>query len=135
MDSRSKDENEHAIETVMEVVEADERQREIEGTSQDEMAEAEAQDAAATDGESQPSPPMISLRQEKIKEKRKMAKCNLEAQALRMTRQSQEKFPPGKLGDTVKVRMPDVDRGRCDSRNILGVITEVNLRKGFGTVF
>ena len=45
----------------MEVVEVDERQREVEGTSQDEMAaEAEAQDAAATDGESQPSPPMIS---------------------------------------------------------------------------
>ena len=54
------DENEHAIETVMEVVEADQRQREIKGTGQDEMTEAEAQDTAATDGEPQLLPPMIS---------------------------------------------------------------------------
>ena len=47
-----------------------------------------------------------------------------------MTRQSQEKFPPRKVGDTVKVRVSDPDRGRCCSRNILGVITEVNLSKG-----
>ena len=33
-----------------------------------------------------------------------MAKCNLEAQTLRMNRQSQEKFLPGKVGDTLKVQ-------------------------------
>ena len=38
----------------------------------------------------------------------------------KMTRLAREKFPQRKVGDTVKVRVPDVDRGRCDSRNILG---------------
>ena len=38
-----------------------------------------------------------------------MANCNLEAQALGMTK-------AGTI-NTVKVRVPDVDRGRCDSRN------------------
>ena len=47
-----------------------------------------------------------------------------------MTRLAREKFPQGKVGDTVKVRVPDVDRGRCDSRSILGVIMEDDLIKG-----
>ena len=46
-----------------------------------------------------------------------------------MTRLARETFPPGRVGDTVKVRVPDVDRRRCDSRNILGVITEVDPNK------
>ena len=46
-----------------------------------------------------------------------------------MTRFAREKFPEGKVGDTVKVRVPDVDRGRCDSRNILGVIMGTDLTK------
>ena len=46
-----------------------------------------------------------------------------------MTRLATERFPQGKIGDTVKVRGPDVDRGRCDSRNILGVIMEADLTK------
>ena len=46
-----------------------------------------------------------------------------------MTRLAREKFPQGKVGDTVKVRVPDIDRGRCDSRNILGVIMEADLTK------
>ena len=48
-----------------------------------------------------------------------------------MTRLAREKFPKGKVGDTVKVGVPDVDRGRCDSRNILGVIMEADLTKDF----
>ena len=46
-----------------------------------------------------------------------------------MTRLAGEKFPQGKVGDTVKVRVPNVDRGRCDSRNVLGVIMEADLTK------
>ena len=63
-------------------------------------------------------------------------KSNLQTQAFKMTRLAREKFPQGKVGDTVKVRVPDVDRGRCDSRNILGVIMEADLTKdldGIGT--
>ena len=65
-------------------------------------------------------------RRENIHEKRKMAVENLQAQASKMTKFSLDKFPPGKVGDTVRVRVPDVDRGRCDLRNILGVVTHVN---------
>ena len=46
-----------------------------------------------------------------------------------MTRLAREKFPQGKVGDTVKVRVQDVYRGRCDSRNILRVIMEADLTK------
>ena len=44
-----------------------------------------------------------------------------------MTRLAREKFPQGRVGDTVKVQAPDVDRGRCDSKNILGVTMEADL--------
>ena len=44
-----------------------------------------------------------------------------------MTRQTKEKFSPGKGGHMVKAGVPDVDHDRCDSRNLLGVIIEVNL--------
>ena len=73
----------------------------------------------------------ICKRRESINEKRKMAKTNREAQAFKMTKLAREKFPPGREGDTVKVRVPDVDRGRCDSRNILDVITEVDPNKDY----
>ena len=39
-----------------------------------------------------------------------------------MTRLARKKFPQGKVSESVKVRVLDVNRGRCDSRNILGVI-------------
>ena len=54
-------------------------------------------------------------------------KSNLQTQAFKMTRLAREKFPQAKVGDTVKVRVPDVDRGRCDTRNILGLIMEADL--------
>ena len=48
------DENEPPINNVMDIMEVDECQREIQGTSQDNMVEAEVQDAAATDDEIEP---------------------------------------------------------------------------------
>ena len=74
------------------------------------------------------SPSMCIRRKNKITEK-KTVKSNLEKQEFKMTRLAREKFPHGKIGDTVKVRVSDVDRGRCDSRNIFGVIVEVDLTK------
>ncbi|GFT54299.1 KRAB-A domain-containing protein 2 [Nephila pilipes] len=35
------------------------------------------------------------------------------------------KFPAGKFGDTVKLRIPDVDRARRDPRNLLAAILEI----------
>uniref|UniRef100_A0A6P7FBM7 Uncharacterized protein LOC114326700 isoform X1 n=1 Tax=Diabrotica virgifera virgifera TaxID=50390 RepID=A0A6P7FBM7_DIAVI len=34
-------------------------------------------------------------------------------------------LPAAKIGDTVRLPVPDVDRGRADARNILGVVTTV----------
>ena len=56
-------------------------------------------------------------------------KSHLETKAFKMARLATEKFPHGKVCDTVKDRVPDVDRGRCDSRNIFGVIMGVDLTK------
>ena len=56
--------------------------------------------------------------------KNKNCESNLQTQAFKMTRLAREKFPQGKVGNTVKVQVPDVDRGSCDLRNFLGVITE-----------
>ena len=39
-------------------------------------------------------------------------KIILQTQAFKMTILAREKIPQGKVGDTVKVREPDVDRGR-----------------------
>ena len=75
------------------------------------------------------SPSICAQRKNNITEKRKIVKSNLQTQALKITRLARQKFPQGKVGDTVKVRVPDVDRGRCDSRNILGVIMEADLTK------
>ena len=75
------------------------------------------------------SPSICAQRENKITEKRKIVKSNLQTQAFKMTRLAREKFPQGKIGDIVKVRVPDVDRGRCDPRNILGVIMEAELTK------
>ena len=55
-----------------------------------------------------------------------MAEENLELQAKKMTKSSCDKFPPANVGDTIKLRVPDVDRGRCDPRNVLGVVTAVD---------
>ena len=56
-------------------------------------------------------------------------KSNLQTQAFKMTRYAREKFPQGKVGYTVKVRVQDVDRGKCYSRKILRVIVEAELTK------
>ena len=58
----------------------------------------------------------------KITGKRKIVKSNLRTQTFKMTRLAREKFTQGKVGDTVKVRVLDVNRGKYDPRNILGVI-------------
>jgi hypothetical protein len=38
---------------------------------------------------------------------------------------SDKKFPPVPVGSTVRVPIPDVDKGRGDSRNILAIVMNV----------
>ena len=82
-----------------------------------------------SDSEPPPSPPALSIHRGQIQRKRNIVKENLQKQATEMMRGSVSKFPPGKAGDTVRVRIPDVDRGRCAPRNVIGVITNVDKDK------
>ena len=64
-------------------------------------------------------------RNEKVIEVRKECKANLEIQAKKMKINSDKKFPPASVGITVRVPIPDVDRGRGELRNILAVVMAV----------
>lgn len=61
-----------------------------------------------------------------ISDNRKSAKRALDNQASKMIKRSNSKFPNCKVGDTVRVGIPDVDRGRGDFRNILMAIIEIS---------
>ncbi|KAF0703723.1 SCAN domain-containing protein 3-like, partial [Aphis craccivora] len=56
---------------------------------------------------------------------RKKAKQNLENQAIKMKTWSDKKLKPAEVGATVRVPVPDLDKGRGDARNILAVVIEV----------
>lgn len=58
--------------------------------------------------------------------KRKDAFLNLETQAAKMKKISDHKFAPADVGTTVRIPVPEVDRGRGDARSILGVILANN---------
>ncbi|KAK9709222.1 hypothetical protein QE152_g26741 [Popillia japonica] len=66
----------------------------------------------------------LCLCQKDIQSNRLNAKINLENQAKKMKALPNSKFPPCFVGDTVRVKIPDVDRGRGDFRNILITVIE-----------
>ncbi|XP_071051121.1 KRAB-A domain-containing protein 2-like [Onthophagus taurus] len=57
-------------------------------------------------------------------ENRQIAKENLQQQAEKMLKTSGKKFPPVSIGTSVRVFVPEVDRGRGDARNIIGVVLD-----------
>ena len=57
--------------------------------------------------------------------KRAAAKQNFLLQANKILRTTQKQFPPAQIGDTVRIQVPDVDRGRTDSRNVLAVVVGI----------
>ncbi|KAK9712777.1 hypothetical protein QE152_g24731 [Popillia japonica] len=83
-----------------------------------------SQDVLAIEAEENPVD-NIRNRQHLIRDKRKMVVTNLEIQADRMKSVSLANHPIGKIGETVRIPIPDVDRARSDLRNILGVILVV----------
>ena len=64
------------------------------------------------------SPSICAQRKNKITEKRNIVKSNLKTQAFKMTRLAR-----------VKIRVPEIDCGRCDSRNVLRVMMKADLTK------
>ena len=64
-------------------------------------------------------------RGESIRSKRKASQAALTIQAKRMKLASDRNFPDPDVGDSVRVRVPDVDKGKTDARSILACVTEV----------
>ncbi|CAG5010243.1 unnamed protein product [Parnassius apollo] len=82
----------------------------------------------------------ICIKRQIIDTNRKGANDSLTVQANKMTALSNRKFPQCKIGDTVRLKIPDVDRGRGDFPNVLMVVLECNddglykLGNQFGTI-
>ncbi|XP_050508441.1 uncharacterized protein LOC126885719 [Diabrotica virgifera virgifera] len=68
---------------------------------------------------------LICCRKKSIIENRFQAKDGLLQQAKKMKLNSNKLLPTAKIGDTVRLPVPDLDRGRADARNTLGVVTTV----------
>lgn len=62
---------------------------------------------------------------QEIRNKRSAAHDSLQAQAAKMLKNSDTKFPPAKIGDNVRISIPDVDRGRGDPRSVLAVVMNI----------
>ncbi|XP_045450004.1 uncharacterized protein LOC123658697 [Melitaea cinxia] len=60
-----------------------------------------------------------------ILEAREKAHLNLVKQAKRMKTASDQSHPPLKVGDNVTIPIPDVDKGKAELRNLIGVVLEV----------
>ena len=56
----------------------------------------------------------LCLNEQKIIESRRDAKTNLENQAKKMKMSSDGQFPIPEIGETVRIAVPDVDRGKGD---------------------
>ncbi|XP_072398084.1 uncharacterized protein [Diabrotica undecimpunctata] len=61
----------------------------------------------------------------KIQEIRDLTKQSLIKQADRMLKHSNDRFPVANVGESVRVRIPEVDRTKADSRNIIVIIISV----------
>ncbi|KAL4090679.1 hypothetical protein QTP88_025471 [Uroleucon formosanum] len=68
----------------------------------------------------------VPLRIKSICESRNESLKNLKVQATKMKQASENRFRPGEVGQSVTVKIPDVDRARSDFRNIIGVILSIN---------
>ncbi|XP_060872569.1 uncharacterized protein LOC132946537 [Metopolophium dirhodum] len=71
--------------------------------------------------------PTIQSNNANAMDNRRKAKENLENQAVKMKTWSDKKLKPAEVGATVRVPVPDVDKGRGDARNILAVVIEVTV--------
>lgn len=69
---------------------------------------------------------ILHKRKIRIKEKMLLQEKYLQLQVAKLTKLSTKKFQTANVGDNFKVRVPDVDRGKCDARNVLGVITAIS---------
>ena len=74
-------------------------------------------------------PAELLVRKWSIRAKRRIKEENLHKQAGKMLRLSNKQFEPAAIGDNVRVQVPEVDRSKCSSRNIIGVVMEIDEEK------
>lgn len=60
-----------------------------------------------------------------IMEHRSAAHTGLQTQGAKMLKTSNTKFKDGEVGDNVRIRFPDVDRGHGDPRSVIAVVMSV----------
>lgn len=68
----------------------------------------------------------VSLSENDIHKARTTAAENLVKQAKKMKATTDKSHPPANIGDNVTIPIPDVDKGKGDLRNIIGVILQKN---------
>lgn len=66
---------------------------------------------------------VLTQRQAQIQENRETAREGQRDQANKMLQISAKKFAALEVGQNVRVFVADVDRAKCDARNILGIVT------------
>jgi len=69
---------------------------------------------------------LLKMFQNTIENERSNSKLSLEQQAKKMKFRSINKFPPCNVGDTVRVKLPDVDRSKGDPQNVLFAVVSIS---------
>ncbi|GFU95543.1 KRAB-A domain-containing protein 2 [Trichonephila clavipes] len=68
---------------------------------------------------------VLTEKHELISKQKATVKGNLLLQATKMLPTSQKKISTAQIGDSVRMQVPDVDRGRTDNRNVLAVVVGI----------
>ena len=84
-----------------------------------------------TSGPNDTVPEDIKLRQQAIQSKRKRGNAAQTQQAERMVKRSKRILSPLDVGDNATVSIPQLDRGRSDPRNIIGVVIDCSENEYF----
>lgn len=72
---------------------------------------------------------LLNARSNEIRRAHNATKVSLDKQAKKMLACSNAKFPIAEIGQSVRVRIPDVDRAKTDSCNIIAIILSVEKEK------
>ncbi|KAK9886506.1 hypothetical protein WA026_016786 [Henosepilachna vigintioctopunctata] len=72
---------------------------------------------------------LLNAKSNKIRKVRNAAKVSLDKQAEKMLTRSNAKFPIAEIGQSVRLRIPDVDRAKKDRLNIISIIISVEKEK------
>ena len=76
----------------------------------------------------------VCRRKNLIKEQRAGAKHKQKENANKMLKESNKRFKPAELGDTVMIPIPDVDKGKIDQPNIPAVVISKDDHTGLFTL-